>query len=266
MTAQAKPDNIDISELLADLKKGFITDIPVRLDEMESIILAMEKAENFTENYEALYRHAHSLKGSAGTYGLHIITSICHALEDVLNEVGRDNNYFAKYGADYWLQYIDLIRAVLASISKDNHNFEKFENDLKALQSITPAGKSFQLHCLVVSSSSIYENMLPRNFEKDNIKFSFCDDGYKALGRLLTESFELLISDYEVPLLNGQALFGSLRLSNSKNKKIKTILLTSKQPRHLNRNTDPDYVVQKDKDFTDNLATTIRNIAREYAS
>ncbi len=256
-------NNIDVSGLLADLKRGFLADIPVRLGEMESLILAMERDEAFSDNYESLYRHTHSLKGSAGSYGLHIITSICHALEDVLNEVGRDNGRFNDYGADYWLKYIDLIRLVLEEINKGKDNFVSFEAELSKLQSVQPGGDQYHLHCLVVTSSSLYENILNNLFGNETIKFSFCYDGYEALGRLLTESFDLLISDFEVPLLNGQALFGSLRLSNSKNKNIKTMLLTSKADGKYSRSTDPDYIIHKDKNFTENLSKAIREIARQ---
>ena len=237
MTSPAKTNtnNIDVSELLADLKKGFVADIPVRLDDMESIILSMERGVSFIDNYEGLYRHAHSLKGSAGSYGLHIITSICHAMEDALNEVGRDN-------------------------------FVTYEDALKKLQSVQPGGEQYHLHCLVVTASSLYENILANEFGNGTIKFSYCNDGYKALGRLLTESFDLLISDYEVPLLNGQALFGSLRLSDSKNRQIKTMLLTSKTDGKYTRSTDPDYVIHKDKDFSQNLSMTIRAIAKQSKS
>ena len=268
MTSPAKTNtnNIDVSELLADLKKGFVADIPVRLDDMESIILSMERGVAFIDNYEGLYRHAHSLKGSAGSYGLHIITSICHAMEDALNEVGRDNNRFNEYGADYWLKYIDLIRLVLAEINKGRDNFVTYEDALKKLQSVQPGGEQYHLHCLVVTASSLYENILANEFGNGTIKFSYCNDGYKALGRLLTESFDLLISDYEVPLLNGQALFGSLRLSDSKNRQIKTMLLTSKTDGKYTRSTDPDYVIHKDKDFSQNLSMTIRAITKQSKS
>lgn len=153
--------NIDVSELLSDLKKGFIADMPARLDEMESIILAMEQDIGFIDNYESLYRHAHSLKGTAGSYGLHIITSICHALEDALIEVGRNNERFNEYGIDYWLKYIDLIRLLLDDINNGKDNFSGYELELKTLQSIHASGDTCQLQCLVVSSSSIYESCWP---------------------------------------------------------------------------------------------------------
>lgn len=268
MTSQSNnnPNDIDIPELLSDLKKGFIADIPSRLDKMESIILAMEGEDSFIEDYENLYRHAHSLKGSAGSYGLHIITSICHALEDALNEIGRKSARFHEYGTDYWLRYIDLIRLVLAEISKGGENFSAFEEELNRLQSIQPDGEHYQMHCLVIASSSLYESILTDAFAKQPIKFSFSYDGYKALGRLLTESFDLVISDYEVPLLNGKALFCALRLSDCRNRKVKTLLLTSRASEKTARFIDPDFVIMKDKNFSRNLSKVIAQISSQQNS
>lgn len=258
-----KQANIDITDLLSELKKGFISDMPVRLDEMESLILAMEKNESFQDDYENFYRNTHSLKGAAGSYGLHIITSICHALEDALNESKGNSALFLQFGVDYWLDYIDLMRLVLADLNIGKDNLSKHEEQLNKLQSKHISGGSYQTHCLVVTSSSVYENMLTSSLSQQGVKFSFCHDGYKALGRLLTESFDILISDLEVPILNGLALFGSLRLSDSRNKNIKSILLTSKSGGNYARLTDPDYVIRKDKDFSINLFNAISSAAKE---
>lgn len=249
--------NIDINDLLADLKKGFISELPDRLDNMESLILAMNEDGDFQENYENLYRHTHNLKGSAGSYGLHIITSICHALEDTLNELKGNNSLFLQFGIDYWLEYIDLIRLVINDLNSGKDNILIHEKLLRKLQSIHISGGNYQTHCLVVTSSSLYEDMLISSFTQEGIKFSFCHNGYEALGRLLSESFNMLISDLEVPMLNGLALLGSLKLSNSKNKNITSLLLTSKPSGKYTRQIDPNYVVIKDKDFSKNLSEAI---------
>ena len=253
-------EDIDISDLLLELKKGFIAEMPARLDEIESIILAMEKGLSFQDNYENLYRHAHSLKGSAGSYGVHFITSVCHILEDALNETKGNSDRFMQFGIDYWLEYIDLMRMVLDDLNANKENLSIHEERLNKLQSKQIGGGKYQSHCLVVTSSSVYENMLNTAFAQHSIKFSFCHDGYEALGRLLTESFDILISDLEVPMLNGLALFGSLRLSNSKNRNIKSLLLTSKAESKYISQTDPDYVIHKDKDFSKNLSSAITSV------
>ena len=151
INSQNPPQNIDINDLLAELKKGFIAEIPARLDDMESLVLDMEKNESFQEHYENVYRHAHSLKGSAGSYGLHFITSVCHAMEDALNETKGNNALFLQFGIDYWLEYIDLMRLVLSDLSAGNDSLSKHEEKLDKLQSKHIGGGNYQAHCLVVT-------------------------------------------------------------------------------------------------------------------
>ena len=79
----------------------------------------------------------------------------------------------------------------------------------------------------------------------------------------MTEYFDVIVSDLEVPVLKGLALFGSLRLSDRKNKHIRSILLTSKLDGNYSRQTDPDYVIRKDKDFSKNLFNAISPAAKE---
>ncbi|MDH5445960.1 MAG: Hpt domain-containing protein [Gammaproteobacteria bacterium] len=262
MTDSNTTNNNDITELLAELKKGFVADIPEKLDAMESLILLMEQNEEFSENYEALYRLVHSLKGTAGTYGLHFITSVCHVMEDILNEVGKNSENFNQYGGTYWLSYIDLLRTILSDLEKSQDNFSAYEGVLNKLQSTTPSGSRYEYQCMVVTTSGLYESLIPTTFNDKNIRFSFCGDGYEALGRLLSENYDIVISDYEMPFLNGLAIFGALRLSDGRNKDVKTVLLTSGKQKEHARQTDPDIVIYKDKHFTENLIHAIQSVIK----
>ena len=255
-----KPDAVDVEKLVNELKASFINELPQRLDNLEAIILDSNDPDIFHEQYETIYREAHSLKGLGGSYGIHIMSSICHAMEDELSAIQGKHELFKKYGIDYWLKYIDLIRTVIDYISDKNDDFALIEDELKQLQSTRLDGSISKLHCLVVASSTVYEKMLCTNFASMPIKFSFCYNGYDALGRLLNESFDILITDYETPQLNGLALIGSLRLSTPKNKNITTILLTSKQENKLGRTTDPDFVIYKNEDFSPTINAIITDI------
>ena len=69
-------------QMLLQLRKTFLEDMPEKLDRLESLLLEIEKNGDGGEVFNELYRIVHSLKGSGGTHGLHIITTICHQLED----------------------------------------------------------------------------------------------------------------------------------------------------------------------------------------
>lgn len=79
------------TELLAELQRGYLAALPNQFDELELRVLAFEKTPSDREIYSNLFQRIHSLKGSAGTYGSHIVTWICHPLEDELTLMDSAN-------------------------------------------------------------------------------------------------------------------------------------------------------------------------------
>lgn len=65
--------------------------------------------------------------------------------------------------------------------------------------------------------------------------------------RALTEPFYLAISTNKIPMLSGVALIGALKLSDSKRRNTKTILITSNKnlATAKHRATDADHIVIK---------------------
>lgn len=254
---------IDVHELLDKLAKSYLEELPRRLSDIESIVLSTESGSEFADEFENLYRQVHSMKGTAGTYGFHIITAICHKFEDALSVTQGDKTLFCATGANHWLKYIDLLRTAVNELENNNSNFSAIEQDLATLINHQVSHSQPTINCLIVSNSQLYENLFATAFSHTPIMLSFCTDGHEALGRLLNEKFDLLITEMETPSLNGIALTGALRLSNNRNNKITTVLLTSTASFKNSRNIDPDYIIVKDNQFIDNLTETIQQIIQQ---
>lgn len=85
-------------ELDLDASRGiFFTEARQLLAEVESHVLQLEQNPNDTEVLNAAFRAAHTIKGSAGVFGLMVITHFVHDLETVLDrvrnaEIGFDAN------------------------------------------------------------------------------------------------------------------------------------------------------------------------------
>ena len=69
----------------------FIIEARELLEEMENALLAVEQAETKTEMVNAIFRAAHTIKGSAGLFGLDHIVEFTHVVESVLDQV-RDGS------------------------------------------------------------------------------------------------------------------------------------------------------------------------------
>jgi two-component system chemotaxis sensor kinase CheA len=72
-----------VDERLLSIFRGEATE---RLDRMVQTLLAVEAGEGDAEAIRELFRHAHSLKGTAGMVGLADIGTVAAAIEDVLSQ------------------------------------------------------------------------------------------------------------------------------------------------------------------------------------
>ena len=95
---------------MARLRNAYMLELPERFITMEELVLVLEQGGDINEAYDKLFRDVHSLKGSGGTYGFPLITSICHQIEDDLREKNEADSCFAQDVIDRLLKYIDLLR------------------------------------------------------------------------------------------------------------------------------------------------------------
>lgn len=232
------------------MRNGYLAELPQRLADVEALILDADKTSDFEDLYETLYRNVHSMKGSAGTHGLHIISTLCHNLEDQLTEASGDQSKVTADMKNNWLANLDLIEQARQKLEQGEESFADLEESLDSLRRTSPEVK---YTALLVEPSAIHAQMCEQVFTEHGVSFSHANDGYAALGRLLSEPFDMLITSMQLPLLNGLAVIGALRLSSSRNKSIKTVLLTSSVDGKYDRRIDPDYVVEKNSEMANML-------------
>src|SRR4051794_26765160 len=83
------------------------------LDRIEANLLALESGTGKPDALDAVFRDAHSVKGSAGMVGWHEASSIAHAIEDRLAEA-REQGGFPDNLADPLLRAVDSLRRAVA--------------------------------------------------------------------------------------------------------------------------------------------------------
>jgi two-component system chemotaxis sensor kinase CheA len=89
-----------------------------RLDAMVSTLLQVEAGAGDPESVRELFRHAHSLKGTAGMVGLEPIAQVARSIEDVLAEA-RASGELDAAAAEPLLRATDAIRAGMAGEAVD---------------------------------------------------------------------------------------------------------------------------------------------------
>ncbi len=237
--------NVDFALLLAGMRDEFTRELPERCDQMEQCILSLGGGDNSA--FDELYRHAHSLKGAGGTFGMPLVTSICHHFESFIS---NSRGHFDQLAVSHALSYVDLLRRVAEIPEHDDISGHAVEQELELLRiSSMPACASVLLVEPSVATRKFCQGVL----EPLSVRLTSQDRGIVALELLLHQPFDLLIAARELPDLNALALVAAIRESGSRNKDIPVILISSNAvpvPAYLNIST----TIKRDGEFISNLA------------
>ncbi|QKQ25334.1 hybrid sensor histidine kinase/response regulator [Candidatus Reidiella endopervernicosa] len=251
----------NIGALLDQLRTGYIGELPERFSSIEQLIIGLKTSDAVADTMALLYRETHSLKGSAGTYGCPIITTICHQLEDLLTTIGGEGFKPDESTIDNLLRYIDLFHQALSIITSDNEDFHAITETLIEIKQSGLAQKQ----CLLIEPSRPITLMITRALEELHYRVIHLDDGYLALDRLLDEPFDLIITSREIKRVNGRALIAAVKLSNGPNHSTPTMVLTSSNDLQNTRDTDADYIIVKDGRLIDHLTEVVSRLSRRVA-
>jgi chemotaxis protein histidine kinase CheA len=247
----------DISNVLQKLKEKYLTELPAKIDDMEEIALRMENRNGFLENSPELYRLAHSLKGSAGSYGFPDLTAICHRVEDYLEPENFDVSSAPGDVSDLILRHIDLMREYVLLVQDGETLFSHIGDKLNSLKRDNLA----EIYSgLLVDGSLTTSQLCLSTLKQYPIEFTVVQDGITALERLLAEDFDILITAMELVNLNGLALVAASHMSSRSKETISTVLITSHNIESHGRGSDPDFVVLKDENMASNLCAVIEEI------
>src|SRR5260370_10263167 len=99
-----------MSEPDAELLEVFHEEVARRLDEIEAALLAIESGDPGTGMIDSMFRNMHTIKGTAGMFGLDDVAALAHAVEDILAVI-REAGTFPPSLLDPLLQATGAVRA-----------------------------------------------------------------------------------------------------------------------------------------------------------
>ncbi len=85
------------------------------LDIMESGLLGMQPGEADSEEINAIFRAAHSIKGGAGTFGFMDISAFTHIMETLLDEMRDGRRDVTSDAIDVLLKSVDILRHMMTA-------------------------------------------------------------------------------------------------------------------------------------------------------
>ncbi len=108
---------------MEDLIQVFLEESQEILDQLEEDLLKLEQDQGNKELMAAIFRAAHTIKGSAGLTGLDDISSLAHRLEDVLDQVRSDNKVMSRECFETVFQTVDMLNKMVAcAAGGEQHN------------------------------------------------------------------------------------------------------------------------------------------------
>lgn len=244
--------NIKIAQaqqLLQQLKESYLAELPEKVDHLEHCLLRLEQGADMALVYEELYRQVHSLKGSAGTYGVDIVTHICHQYEDYLSTFANAVDAMDDQMVADSLAYIDLLRQSVELVRAGETEFKEIK---EALTRTAYSASRPQSQGLILDATTGYARMYQNALAHLPIHFTLLSNGLEALELLLQKPFDIIVTSYHLEMLNGLALTCALRRSGSPNANIGVILLTSGKEADVS-GLNNIAVVHKDQKLMENL-------------
>jgi two-component system chemotaxis sensor kinase CheA len=103
--------SIDMSQFY----QVFFEESQEHLDSMESLLLGLDIADPDSEQLNAIFRAAHSIKGSAGTFGFTDLAEVTHVLENLLDRIRKGELALRPEMIDAFLDAGDILKELLAA-------------------------------------------------------------------------------------------------------------------------------------------------------
>jgi two-component system chemotaxis sensor kinase CheA len=128
---------------LSQFYQVFFEEAEEHLANMESLLLGLDIAEPDLEQLNAVFRAAHSIKGSAGTFGFTDLAEVTHVLENLLDRIRKGELPLREEMIDAFLDAGDVLKQMLAAHRGEGEvNASAVEETCARLQSLSGDARS----------------------------------------------------------------------------------------------------------------------------
>jgi CheY-like chemotaxis protein len=180
-------------EFRAELRRTCLAEGPAEIDAIQKAFQAFCKKTADSALLQNPYRMVHTLTGNAGLGGLQTVARAGGALENLLKELSEKPERVLPSVLRTVAQGIDLL-------AKLYHNVAVAETD--------PASG---IEVLALDDQDIALRAVKYSLEKANLKVTCVNDPTLALKTISEKQFDLVVSDIEMPGMNGMEFCAKLR-------------------------------------------------------
>jgi two-component system chemotaxis sensor kinase CheA len=121
-------EDIDLSQF----HQAFFEEAKEHLVAMEELLLALDTENPDDEELNAIFRAAHSIKGSAGTFGFMKVQDVTHILESILDRIRNKKTDIDSERIDLFLEAGDILKDLIDSHENEEDIDEESANGIMA--------------------------------------------------------------------------------------------------------------------------------------
>ncbi|MCB4812306.1 chemotaxis protein CheW [Methylovorus menthalis] len=146
--------SIDMSQFY----QAFFDEAEELLAEAEHLLLALDLDNPDSEDLNAIFRAAHSIKGGAATFGMTDMAEITHVLENLLDKIRKNEMALTGEHVDTFLEAKDVLNSQLeghrsgADVDRDVQ--EEVKRKLKALSEGKPVSAAAEMAAAAASAAA----------------------------------------------------------------------------------------------------------------
>ncbi len=243
-------NEFDIDKHLKELQQEYLQELPGKIDDIDNLIIGLEDSDDPGSAMRNIAGMIHTIKGTAGSYDMNFASTLCHNFEDYIAALQVAKTQF-NTEIDNFLKFTGLLREYIDSCLLGGYqDFDQFNKKLSELVS----GYAKTKHrILIVEPAKSMSYRYLKALKKFNVEASFAKDGYDALGRLVKEKFDSMITVAQMEWIKGLQLIASLRIIESDNQNIPVVLITSDSEIKLAGQHGHAYLLKKRPEMLNDL-------------
>jgi two-component system chemotaxis sensor kinase CheA len=138
------------------------------LELMEAALLDLDVDNPDSEQINAIFRAAHSIKGGSGTFGFVQVAEFTHILETLLDKVRDGEEAIDADGIELFLQSVDCLRGLLEALQSKKDPDMQRANQLAGVFQAVLDGASYSDSANIVKANSITSELMAPQVTEPN--------------------------------------------------------------------------------------------------
>lgn len=205
-----------------DMLEDFHIEAEELFDEAEENLLKVEKADNYQNCFNAIFRAFHSVKGAAGMFGILKLQEHMHFVENLLEQKKADDT-MSPVMIDYLLNAVDSARKILKGeeVSFNYFDPDKEKTDQNPEKQIMDKKKKEEIkkevekredklnslgHVVIVDDEVDILTLVENLFSEIGYEVHTFLNPLEALTYIKDHHPDIVISDFKMPQMNGLEL------------------------------------------------------------